>query len=81
MTHYHRTISLPCVVFLALFVNSTKSYGDTRTQNFTTDPGWAAVGSGANGNSFGYQPASSFAGGASGEGGGTFTRNPRENLC
>jgi hypothetical protein len=43
-------------------------------EDFSVDPHWSVVGSGANGNSFGYQ-TSAHAGGASGEAGGRFTRS------
>ena len=46
-----------------------------QTENFDVDPGWTVVGSGVNGNDFGYQAASSYAGGSPGEGGGRFTRS------
>jgi len=45
-----------------------------RSQNFDTDPGWTLVGSGANGNNFGYR-TSANAGGSAGEAGGRFTRS------
>ena len=38
--------------FLAI---ASTSLGDTRTQDFSVDPGWTTLGSGANGNNFGYQ--------------------------
>lgn len=46
----------------------------TLSVSFDTDPGWTAVGSGLNGNDFGYW-SSAFAGGQPGEGGGRFTRS------
>ncbi len=64
-------------VLLAAFVwigGALSIYGAVQTQNFDTDPGWTTVGSGANGNNFGYQAASANAGGSVGEAGGTFTR-------
>jgi hypothetical protein len=45
-----------------------------RTQSFDTNPGWATVGSGVNGNSFGYL-VTGRAGGTAGEGGGQYTRS------
>lgn len=64
------------ILFLssALLAIAATSFGDSRTQNFDSDPGWTTVGSGASGNNFGYQATSSNAGGTAGEAGGTFTR-------
>lgn len=47
----------------------------TRTENFDVDPGWIVVGSGKNGNDFGYQTSSHAGGGSPGEAGGRFTRS------
>jgi hypothetical protein len=55
-------------------VSVTRADAAIRTEDFDVDPGWAVVGSGTNGNNFGYQ-TSSYAGGSPGEGGGRFTRS------
>jgi hypothetical protein len=65
-----------CALIAALSA-SQFLFADTRTQNFDTDPGWSLLGSGVNGNNFGYQPSSN-AGGIPGEAGGTFTRTAGE---
>ena len=45
------------------------------TETFDVGPGWVSLGSGSNGNDFGYQPGTSHAGGSAGEAGGHFTRS------
>ena len=49
------------------------------TENFTTDPGWAAVNNTTGGNNYGYQSGTSVAGGATGEAGKTFARTTSDN--
>jgi len=44
-----------------------------RLESFDVDPGWASLGSGGNGNDFGYRTTAN-AGRSPGEAGGTFTR-------
>ena len=65
------TALLVLVVFVCV---SQVNAAITRTENFDVDPGWTVVGSGENGNNFGYQ-SSKNAGGSAGEGGGRFTRS------
>ena len=67
------TVGLTALVVL-LGVGQTGTAA-IQTENFDVDPGWTVVGSGDNGNDFGYQAASSYAGGSPGEGGGRFTRS------
>jgi len=69
-----RTVSCLAVLSVLVCVAPANS-AIVRTEDFSVDPGWSVVGSGLNENHFGYQPSSSFAGGSTGEGGGTFTRS------
>ena len=59
---------------VALLTSARCAIGATVTETFDVDPGWTSVGNGINGNDFGYQPNSSYAGGVQGEVGGRFTR-------
>jgi hypothetical protein len=62
-----------CLAILILGAADTVKAAEV-FQDFSSDPLWATVGSGTNGNDFGYQ-ISANAGGAPGEGGGQFTRS------
>jgi len=68
-------VGFAVVVLVVLVCDSQVDAAIVRTENFDVDPGWTVLGSGANGNDFGYQATSSHAGGSPGEGGGTFTRS------
>ena len=62
-------------VVAALLGLAGQAWGASRTENFDVDPGWSVLGTGINGNDFGYRQESSHAGGSPGEGGGRFTRS------
>jgi hypothetical protein len=68
------------ILSISLFLSmisgqATRAALPLRTETFDTNPSWMSIGSGSNGNLFGFQPQSTFAGGGAGEAGGTFTRS------
>lgn len=73
-----RPVFITALAATCLFGTRTASALPMRTENFDTDPAWTVVGSGVNGNDFGYQSGSNNAGGDVGEGGGRFTRSTFE---
>jgi hypothetical protein len=68
------------VILLTLLVSLSvtgASNAGVVTDNFDADPGWTGTGNQSNGNNYGFSASTSFAGGALGEIGGTFSRtNP-----
>jgi len=67
-------IPLAAIIFLA---ESVPCQSSIKTENFDTDPGargWTGLLNTSSGNSYGFSPNTSYAGGGNGEAGGVFAR-------